>query len=78
MIFSIFGSSFNTCLTNVMKGLHICVEDRGYAQSRRVFKPYKITIYKLGNYETNRIIGMYRFPRSIHRDFRARECQFRR
>ena len=43
-----------------------------------MFKPNKLTIYKLGNYEANEIIGMYRFPKSIHKDFRARECQCRR
>ena len=37
----------------------------------------KLTNDKLGNYETNEIIGLYRFPRSIHKDFRARECQCR-
>ena len=29
------------------------------------------------NYEANGMIGMYRFPRSIHTDFKARECQRR-
>ena len=43
-----------------------------------MFKPDIFTIYKLGNYEANGIIGMYRFPWLIHMDFRARECQCRR
>ena len=34
-------------------------------------------LYKLGTYEANGIIGMYMFPMSIHRGFRARECQCR-
>ena len=29
------------------------------------------------NYEANGMIGMYRFPRSIHRDFKARKYQCR-
>ena len=45
------------------------------AQNRRVFKPYKFTIYRLGNYEANEIIGMYRFPRSIHKDFTVSKYQ---
>ena len=36
-----------------------------------MLKPEKLTIYKLGNYEATGIIGMYRFPRSIHKDSRA-------
>ena len=36
-----------------------------------MFQPDKFTIYKLGNYKVNGIIGMYRFPRSIHKDFKS-------
>ena len=48
------------------------------AQSGHVFKLDKLTIYKLGNAESIGVIGMYEFPRSIHKDFRVRECQCRR
>ena len=37
--------------------------------------PKKLTIYKLGNYEATGVIGMYKFPRSIHTDFMARRYQ---
>ena len=41
-------------------------------QSLRIFKPNKLNIDKLGDSETTGIIGVYRLPRSIHRDSSAR------
>ena len=42
-----------------------------------MLKPKKLNIYRLGTYEANEIIGMYRFPWSIHKDFKARKYQCR-